>query len=335
MARAIVGHPRIAPHIFGKRRECAILAYHRVTSRKAYPVPFDPNRSIAVHRDAFEAQLRHLSQNMKCLSMDELIGDLERGAVQPQTVTLTFDDGYADNLVHALPLLEKYKVPATVYITTELLNGAVKAWWYELEDIVLARNEIELCLSGHSFRKRTETFQEKDSVYNEIAAVFKSLPSPELKEGMRMLRVGPIAPSREEIQFLSDGQLQQLARSPWITIGAHTVSHPSLSSLSKDRALEELQRSKVHLEQLLGRPVVHCAYPFGLPAHANTREYTLAREAGYASAVTTVFGRVSSGEVTSRWSLPRLHIDYDDSLGDFRYKIAGAALARRGGWYAQ
>src|SRR5215470_438384 len=90
----------------------AILMYHRVAE-----IRFDP-WGLAVAPAAFEEQLEVLCRTREPLPMSEFVGRLARGTLSDRAVALTFDDGYADNLLAAKPILAKYGVPATVFLTT-------------------------------------------------------------------------------------------------------------------------------------------------------------------------------------------------------------------------
>ncbi len=92
-----------------------ILMYHRVCKNDKYD-------QLTVDPDKFSEQIRYLSEHYRIISLDNVIAELESGSIKKNTVAVTFDDGYLDNLVYAIPILEKYKVPATIFITSQFCD---------------------------------------------------------------------------------------------------------------------------------------------------------------------------------------------------------------------
>ena len=108
-----------------------ILVYHRVT-----PLDFDPEW-LAVTPDRFAEQMDVLRRHYHVLSLSELHACLQKGNVPRKAVAVTFDDGYADNLLSARPVLERYDVPATFFVTTGKLDQTSEFWWDELGSLLL------------------------------------------------------------------------------------------------------------------------------------------------------------------------------------------------------
>ena len=123
-------------------------------------------------------------------------------------------------------------------------------------------------------------------------------------------------------------EVEAVARHPLITIGAHTASHPMLGKHNDARARAEIAQPKTVLEARLGVPVRHLAYPVGDRAAAGVREFDLARQAGYASAVTTRPGLVFRGHATHPTALPRVSVNgLYQSLGNLDVLLSGLAFA--------
>jgi len=121
--------------------------------------------------------------------------------------------------------------------------------------------------------------------------------------------------------------VEGLDREPLITIGAHTVDHFVLSQLPQEELERQLHESRRTLEQRLGHPILHFAYPFGGAEHAGPREFQAAEAAGFASAVTTRQNHWRTSSRDALHALPRLSIDFSDTLEDFRWKVSGLAGA--------
>jgi peptidoglycan/xylan/chitin deacetylase (PgdA/CDA1 family) len=138
-----------------KRRLSAgvpVLLYHRVTR-----LPFDP-QWLAVRPERFEQQMRILREQFSPISVRELLGYLDKGDLPRNAVVVTFDDGYADNLHEAKPILEKFDIPAMVFVATGNLGGKTEFWWDELEKCLFTPvslpERLVLRMNGESFEWR-------------------------------------------------------------------------------------------------------------------------------------------------------------------------------------
>ena len=119
----------------------AILMYHRILPDEQ--INEDLNLGLAVSCSNFENQVKMMKSKYKLCSMDEFLSNLKKDKNEFM-LTITFDDGYKDNLIHALPILEKYKVPALIYITTRFLKRHVDLWWFELIETIQNKSELRL-----------------------------------------------------------------------------------------------------------------------------------------------------------------------------------------------
>ena len=111
---------------------------------------------LAVSCSQFEKQVQLLSKNYSLVSIDEFIETIDKQK-NKFLVTLTFDDGYKDNLKYALPILEKYNIPATIYMSTRFLEKKVSMWWYEIKKLIenkLAMHFVRCWQSGQTLYSR-------------------------------------------------------------------------------------------------------------------------------------------------------------------------------------
>lgn len=317
---------------FGKatRGLVTFLAYHRITpATDSHMPPF--TRSLNVRADHFEQQIKYLASHYRCIDLSTAITELTHHKMQPNTVVITFDDGYRDNLTLALPILKKYQVPATIYITTGFIDGMLLPWWYEQEFVVMNETQLHFGWQNQTYHWQMSTIAQKLSILQQLHTLFSTLDITAQQDFMQQLRAASSYSYSASGLFLTWRELQELTKEPLITLGAHTTSHPVLSQLSAQALESELSESRKRLEQMLNQPVEHLAYPFGGTIHANQREYLAAANAGYLSAVTTQLGHSPQAYTNHLYRLPRMVIEYAISLPLFQYKLNGLYARVRAG----
>lgn len=299
------------------------LMYHRIATGGAADSrpPFTPNLELFVAEQEFEKQIAYLARNYNCLPLDEAVVLLQRRKLPRRSVIVTFDDGYRDNLL-AVPILERYRVPATIYIATGAIARTRTLWWDEHEAALGALSSLEL----RGQRWDLSTPELKSRAFGDLNRLFKSMQPAAQDELMTTLRSragsGPIF--RDET-ILSWEEVRSLDRHPLVTIGAHTVDHHVMTQLSEPELEHQLTASRRELEHQLGHPVEHFAYPFGAVEHAAEREFKAAAGVGFASAVTT---RPGHWRPSSRLhALPRIAVDFSDTMDDFDWKVNGGYAA--------
>lgn len=175
---------------------------------------------------------------------------------------LTFDDGYADNLLTALPILERYGQAACIFVTTGFV---------ERRSVLLARLAAHVARSrdwhSASVRQLIDIGDETapETVYHRLRQALQQLTVAEREAHHAALldSYGISAASLTE-DYLDRMQLQRLAAHPLITIGAHTKTHPDLRFCTDTELVDELAGARATLEQWLGTTVDRIAYPFGL-----------------------------------------------------------------------
>ena len=312
---------------------CAlILAYHRVGER----LPSDPH-ALRVTPSSFSEQLTVLRRRWMPLRLEEIVSALHVGDLPPHAVVVTFDDGYADNLECATPLLERYDVPATVFITTGYLGGRREFWWDELERILLHSASLPatltLTIGGRTRRWRVGSLRDGDArppcaepwnvemrhaptarhaLYRALHPQLRPLEDTQRQAVLEQLRrwSGIDAGVRPTHRPLSVEELVRLAAGGRVDIGAHTVTHPVLAALPVAAQQREIQASKEQLEFLLGAPVNSFAYPYGSSQDYAQRTVALVRAAGFASACANIPEPVWQG--SDPYQLPRFLVrDWD------------------------
>ena len=281
--------------------------YHRVAELSSDPW------ELAVSPNHFAEHLDVLRRIGNPLSLGRAMAMLEDRDLPGATFVVTFDDGYADNLQKAQPILERYDVPATIFVTTGFIGNDREPWWDELEGILLGSAPLPAGLRvtvgartlAWNLDESARQPVGRDGLYRAVHHTLMSLAADERRSALDDLRArtGITAGARESHRCLSPAELIALARDELIEIGAHTVNHPMLTALPEDSQRWEIGQSKRELESLLGRPVTSFAYPYG---HHTEDVVALVRKAGYSSASSIHPGPVN--RQSDRFRLPRLKV---------------------------
>jgi peptidoglycan/xylan/chitin deacetylase (PgdA/CDA1 family) len=218
---------------------------------------------------------------------------------------LTFDDGYRNNLSHALPVLEKYETPCILFITTGFVEGTV--YPYELELAEIIERADTLLIPGWSEPTQLSTLPERQALYDKLRLPLKPKSHADRDRFMERL-ADHNEYERTEVQnepLLSWEEVRSLSDHPLVTIGAHTQFHTLLSQQSWRSAYEELKTSKRQLERKIGQPVVSFSYPYG-GNNAFIRQ--IAKWLGFQYGFTTDARQVARINMWNRLSLPRIDI---------------------------
>lgn len=298
-----------------------ILTFHHV--RPASFGEFAPNRLLEITPGFLDVAVRTIrAKGFEIIPLDELPLRLERRGGPPFAV-LTFDDGYRDNLDHAAPVLRRHGAPWTLFVTAGFAEGRGRLWWLELEEAVAWLDRVRLSLDGETLDLPSSTAAEKQSAFDAVYWRLRKGPEDALLETIGGLARSAGVDAGRLVGGLCLGWdgIAALARDPNVTIGAHTVTHPMLAKHDEASARREIEESKAVIEDRLGRAVHHFAYPVGDPTSAGAREFRLAREAGFATAVTTRPGHLFQGHKDHLHALPRVSMN-----GLFQSEAALASL---------
>jgi peptidoglycan/xylan/chitin deacetylase (PgdA/CDA1 family) len=265
------------------RQALTILIFHRVLPA---PDPLRPGEPVA---ETFDLQMKFLAGHFAVLPLLEAVERLRRRALPRRACCITFDDGYADNLTVAQPILQAHRLPATVFVATGYLDGGRMFNDAVIDAIARAGPVLDLRQLGLG-RHPLATVAERRAAVADILQQLKYRPPVERDAGVeRLVELAGCEALPRDIMLTSD-QVRELSRRG-IEIGGHTVAHTILTTLDDDRARQELSAGKQRLEAIIGRPVRTFAYPNGRPERDYAaRHAVMIREAGFDLAVTTASG---------------------------------------------
>jgi peptidoglycan/xylan/chitin deacetylase (PgdA/CDA1 family) len=290
-----------------------ILSYHSIQDRPeqyANTIGCDCIHATSI----FEWQMELIARRFSAVSMDDIWRFLKgEKNLPPRAVAITFDDGFKDNVRVAAPILNRFGIPGTFYVLIGSVDQS-KAPWY--------------CLLRHAF------FTSRNSKWTDpFSGTIHDLTDSEAREGAFVNAVGVCAksgaPAREELvqdvvrslerePFPNESDLmmnwddaRSLAKSGHV-VGSHTMTHPNVAHISVEDARNELNESKLKLEEELGERVKHFSYPHpALNPQWNETTLKITEELGYATAVTTTSGAVRAD--ARPLAIPRTYIPREKS----------------------
>jgi peptidoglycan/xylan/chitin deacetylase (PgdA/CDA1 family) len=286
-----------------------ILTLHRVCPARSDA--FQPNHILEITPEFFDAALTHIrAAGIDLVSMDEAAIRLGRAGGR-FFVALTFDDGFRDTLDVALPILKRHGAPATVYCVPGFASRTAPLWWVDLEETVRRSPRVIARIGDEDVSLPAITPAEKAKAFEAVYWRLRALPEPELRACVAALaaQAGHDSAACVDRLCLGWNGLQRLAADPLITIGAHTMSHPRLATLPPDEARAEMTQSREALEKALGVTVRHLAHPVGDATSAGEREFGLAEDLGFVTAVTTRPGHLKPAHMGRMGALPRVSLN--------------------------
>lgn len=265
-----------------ERRCLQILTYHRVNDDAH---PFFAGVPVA----DFEAQMRLVARYFSVLGLEDAVERMKSRRLPARALAITFDDGYRDNYDHAFPVLLRLGLPATIFLATGAIERRESPWHDRVFEAfrssavrTLRVGDEEWPLCGIEDKRRG------------LAAFMETARSaqPERRSEMiddLLVRLDVKPEASEAAAMLDWPQIREMAQAG-IDFGAHTVSHTIVTKLAPPRARQEIFESKRTIEERLGRSVALFAYPNGARGDFDEATRQFVRDAGYGSAVTTVWG---------------------------------------------
>ncbi len=291
-----------------------ILLYHRIAQ-----LPSDP-QLLAVTPARFAQHLDVLSDYGHPMSLTDMTTALRERRLPDRAIAVTFDDGYADNLECAKPLLERRGIRATVFITTSYLAGTREFWWDDLERLLLLpgglpeRLRLRVGPAVHEWRlgdaaeyseeeylrhsgwnvERPDNPSRRHNVYRDLCRLMRDVIGEERIAVLDELSsvAGARSTGRSTHRALSSEALGEVTKDSVFDVGAHTGTHSRLSALPVVVQRREIVESYSRLREITGGEVAGFAYPFGGRADYTRRTVALVREAGFAFACSNIPGSV-------------------------------------------
>jgi peptidoglycan/xylan/chitin deacetylase (PgdA/CDA1 family) len=283
----------------------AILRYHAVCGSEGYEYA-DPH--ICVSPGAFRAHVEYLTDHYAVISLDDAVSALKGEKSLPDNaVVLTFDDGYADNLI-AAQILHEYGATATFYLTADCLAGGKPFWPSEVRQVVprLTVPNLVLSIANRRCDWPLTSADEREAAIQGVTRLFKSVTIPQREELRIQLRA--IAGLEQPLPspMLTWEQIREMQRLG-MSMGAHTLTHPNLPSAGLADATAEIVGAKRRLEHELGTRVTQFSYPNGgAETYYNEDLQDAVAAAGYLGAATSRNG--FAGQGSDPYALERIQV---------------------------
>lgn len=278
-----------------------VLRYHAITEGES-AVPY-ATPGICLPVEAFGLQMAFLRRAYSVVGLDALTDALAGGcSLPPRSVAITFDDGYADNEELAARILQRQGVSATFFVSTGFL-GSGCMWNDRVIEAIRACEAARLDLSALGLGNHPlGSIHERRHAIASLLAAIKHY-EPARRETVTKSIAVAAGDNPAPALMMAEQQVRSL-RTLGMDVGAHTVTHPILTRVSRAAAHNEMSASKSELERLLGEPVRLFAYPNGVPVKDYAAEHTeLACDCGFIAAVSTAWGAASAR--SDRYQLPR------------------------------
>jgi len=309
--------------VTARRPQFRVLGYHRVSE---HPEPVGTiEEALAVPVAAFARQMAYVRRKFEVLPLEGFDSFRRNpGGFSKPPLAVTFDDGYRDNLTLALPILTRYEIPATVFVTTGYVGQRALFWWNELSSWVWGAAPGRYCFDiGGQRRCFTLDKHGRRRLFWWSFGVLCRLPETAKLAALAHIKNELQGGKEARPQGLEMLTAQEIARAQGhnLHFGAHTVHHVVLTNVPPEQAAREIMDSIAHLRAWTGAEVTSFAYPVGDASSFNVHVQQQLADAGIRYAVTTIKGGNGPGQ--DPLALRRTLIDGADDFATFVCKVVG------------
>ena len=289
----------------------AVLMLHHV--RPPRFARFQPNQMLEIVPGFLEAIITMLRDaGVDLVSLDEMHRRLTEGDFRRRFACITLDDGYRDNKDWAFSIFKRQEVPFCIYVPSSFPDRLGQLWWLTLEQAIANARNLVFTFGDETHRLPCGSLSEKREAFAQVYWWLRGLPSNEQIVGVVAdigARHGVDSAALCHEHCMTWSEILDLAQDPLVTIGAHTVNHVILAKSSDTSAKSEMRMGRAVLQAALGKLPEHFSYPFGDASAAGQREFEIAQEVGYKTAVTTRPGVLFPEHAAHLTALPRLSIN--------------------------
>jgi peptidoglycan/xylan/chitin deacetylase (PgdA/CDA1 family) len=309
VAATVKGFGRVLRATGGPR--LSILIFHRVLPARD---PLRPSEPDAVD---FELRMRWLASAFRLMPLIEAARRLTDGSLPVNAACITFDDGYADNLTIAAPILSRLRLPATFFIASGFLDGGRMFNDTVIESVRAISGTLDLSAIDLGIWPCADNAQRIKAI-DGLLERLKYLAQDERQKKVDAIAGIAGLPATSEL-MMTRQQVRELRRHG-MSIGAHTVTHPILTGLAPDEARREIEDGRRDLEDIVGERVKLFAYPNGKPGRDyDASHVAMVRSMNFDAAVSTAWG--VSNRRSDLYQLPRF-TPWDADVNRFGLRLA-------------
>ncbi len=298
-----------------------ILAYHRVVDIDPSAYPFD-EELVSASVAGFDEQTRFVKDNFDAITFADLDACLVAGRLPRRPMIITFDDGYRDNYTHAFPILKKWGLPATIFLTSGHI-GTNEPFWFEKVAYWIKKTEarsLKLVSDGRVYEYALG--KDRGRVIKDVQDLIKSVDENTHKNLISSLEheAGVEIGSTDEVMPLSWKEVLEMSASG-MEFGAHSATHINMAAQADGILQREVFSSKHAIERRIKKPVTVFSYPFGGGKAFSKRTEECIRDAGFKFAVSYVDGINSIADL-KRFEMKRVCIERYDSFALFKGRVS-------------
>ena len=295
----------------------AILTYHRVGTEGVPLYCTLPNQT-------FERQMRYIATNYRVLSIGEMVAELSGQEKSGQAVAITFDDGYLGTYLEAYPILRKYNLPVTVYLSTCAIETG-EALWYDRIFLCFQKAPSQLTIKLDTPRTYSlKTFADRIEAAAGVVMYLRSLPDGERQAWCREFDARIPLKSEDTRGAMMTWEQAREMQKGGVDFGAHTMTHPVVSRLQTEDLRRELSESKRLIEQRLNSPVDSFAFPFGKSLDCGYGINHILTSCGFRSAMTSIVGINEPG--VDLFRIRRLGVESSPNIAHFAFQLQRAFM---------
>lgn len=291
----------------------SVLMLHHV--RDLNLTPFSPNYHLSISPSFLDELLTQLKEDYDLVSMNDVVERINNpnaSSYSKPFVAITLDDGYINNFEIAAPIFQKHQVPYTVYIAPEMVEGNSTIWWEDVEHAIRLTNQLDISLPSGSLHFDTSNPAQKNQAYKKLMEyLFFAVDEKQQRKIASDIaeKYGFDAKNHLTEQVANWDVITEAAKNPLCTIGAHSMCHFVLAKLDEAELKFEIAQCREVLEEKIGTPIDHFAYPYGFPKAAGEREFEIVKEMGFKSGVTTRHGVIYPEQNSHVTALPRVSVN--------------------------
>ena len=263
--------------------------YHGVVKT---PLPY--SHACFVEESTFRDNIEHLKHTFQVLPLVEAVERLQTQSFDRPTAAITLDDGLQNNHDVAFPILQQAGLPATVFLTTELVNTGRTLWYCHLNWALAETRRTSLECWDVQFDLASPN--SKAAAASAIEERLKTFPHPQLQAETQKIitalgcRPDSLVDTDSPFRILNNDSINRMIDSGLVTFGAHTHSHAILSLLSREEQLYEITSSLELIQTLTGSPCEVFAYPNGRRQDYDEDSVAILKDSTVKVAVTTING---------------------------------------------